>query len=130
MKIRIFLIIMAPCRSPMVMDFKSAAFLVPDIECKGCVFHWGQVVWRKAQDLGLRQPYLEDNSMYIYVRKIMMIWVRNSGSLVARGYQNCCRATTIGDSSSPVVYHKIWVTDGLIISAGQVSETTQWLPLG
>ena len=56
--------------------------------------------------------------------------VRNSGSPVARGYQNCCRATTIGDSSSPVVYHKIWVTDGLIISAGQVSETTRWLPLG
>ena len=66
--------------------------------------------------------------MFVLLR--MYNRVRNSGSPVARGYQICCRATTIGDGSSPVVYHRIWVTDGLIISAGQVSETTQWLPLG
>ena len=66
----------------------------------------------------------QEQSMFVICR------VRNSGSPVAGGYQNCCRATTIGDSSGPVVYHKIWVTDGVIISAGQVSETTQWLPLG
>ena len=62
----------------------------------------------------------------------MGVCVYNTGFeiVVARGYQNCRRSTTIGDSSSLVVYHRIWVTDGLIISAGQVSEPTQWLPLG
>ena len=33
--------------------------------------------------------------------------VRNSGSPVARGYQNFARATEVGASGSPVVYPKV-----------------------
>ncbi len=41
-----------------VMDFektisKGIQFAFPDVEVKGCAFHWIQVVWRKVQDLGL-----------------------------------------------------------------------------
>ena len=63
-----------------VMDFdmaawRAAAHVMPEVECKGCAFHWGQAVWRKAQDIGLRQGYLEDNSTYTYVRKLMVFRV-------------------------------------------------------
>ena len=56
------------------------------------------------------------------------IRVRNSGrpglpELLLGYYKN---KSTIGDSSSLV----IWITDSLITSAGQVSETIQWFPLG
>ena len=61
-----------------MMDFemaawRAAAHMMPEVECKGCAFHWGQAVWRKAQDIGLRQGYLEDNSTYTYVRKLMAL---------------------------------------------------------
>ena len=60
------------------MDFERAAWraaasVMPQVECKGCAFHWGQAVWRKAQDIGLRQPYLDDNATYIFVRKLMAL---------------------------------------------------------
>ena len=58
------------------MDFERAAWrtadrVMPDIRCQGCVFHWGQAVWRKAQELGLRRAYLQDNATLMYVRKLM-----------------------------------------------------------
>ena len=30
-------------------------------------------MWRKAQDLGLRHAYLEDNATFMYVRKLMAL---------------------------------------------------------
>ena len=62
----------------LVMDFeraawRAAAHVMPQVERKGCVFHWGQAVWRKAQDVGLRQAYLDDNTTHIFIRKLMAL---------------------------------------------------------
>ena len=44
-----------------VMDFEAAMWhavkdVFGDIQIKGCVFHWVQVIWRRVQLLGLQQP--------------------------------------------------------------------------
>ncbi|KAI0220396.1 hypothetical protein LSAT2_028071 [Lamellibrachia satsuma] len=67
-----------PAVAEIVMDFERAAWraadrVMPDIRCQGCAFHWGQAVWRKAQELGLRRVYLEDNATFMYVRKLMAL---------------------------------------------------------
>ena len=67
-----------PAVAEIVMDFERAAWraadrVMPDIRCQGCAFHWGQAVWRKAQELGLRRAYLEDNATFMYVRKLMAL---------------------------------------------------------
>ncbi|KAI0232988.1 hypothetical protein LSAT2_016769 [Lamellibrachia satsuma] len=64
-------------RDPVDLDFSmqeqhiADGFLQRDIH--GCAFHWGQAVWRKAQELGLRRAYLEDNATFMYVRKLMAL---------------------------------------------------------
>ena len=60
-----------------------------------------------------------------------IILVRNSGSpglpeLLSGYYKN---KSPIGDSSSSVVYHKIWITESLHTGAGEVSEYSV-VPLG
>lgn len=60
-----------PAVAEIVMDFERAAWraadhVMPDIRCQGCAFHWGQAVWRKAQELGLRRAYLEDNATFMH----------------------------------------------------------------
>ena len=60
------------------MDFeraawRAAAHVMPQVERMGCAFHWGQAVWRKAQDVGLRQAYLDDNTTHIFIRKLMAL---------------------------------------------------------
>lgn len=60
------------------VDFEKALWSVlrqvlPGVKIKGCVFHWTQALWRKIQELGLQQPYCNDQGTYIYLRKFMAL---------------------------------------------------------
>lgn len=63
---------MLPCHpvvKEMVMDFEKAAWsavakVLPNVHVHGCAFHWGQAVWRKTQNLGLRSLYLQDSQTF------------------------------------------------------------------
>ena len=52
---------------------KSVKGLFPGILHKGCLFHFGQCIWRKVQDFGLKKKYQEDTSFYLSVRKLVAL---------------------------------------------------------
>ena len=39
----------------------------PEVEVKGCVFHWSQSVWRHVQGLGLAPAYMEKRDVWEYI---------------------------------------------------------------
>ena len=48
-----------PVAERLVADFEDGLWrtvktVFPDIHIQGCVFHWGQAVWRYVQELGLQ----------------------------------------------------------------------------
>lgn len=60
------------------MDFEKAAWgavasILPDVHVQGCAFHWGQAVWRKVQNIGLRSKYLQDAQTFKYIRRLMAL---------------------------------------------------------
>ena len=62
-----------PAVQELVMDFERAAWsaaskVVLHVHCQGCAFHWGQAVWRKTQELGLRRAYLNDSDTFNFLR--------------------------------------------------------------
>ena len=61
-----------------VCDFEPApikAFrlLFPQIEIGYCLFHFGQIVWRKIQDLGLSKKYKSCSVFKSYIRMFMCV---------------------------------------------------------
>ena len=45
----------------------------PNSLVKGCAFHFGQAVWRKVQELGLRTTYSKRGPEYRYIRSLMAL---------------------------------------------------------
>lgn len=45
----------------------------PNTIIKGCAFHFGQAVWRKVQELGLRTTYSKRGPEYRYIRSLMAL---------------------------------------------------------
>jgi hypothetical protein len=69
-----------PSLEPTVLmtDFEMAAInsaktAFPDIQTKGCYFHLGQSLWRKVQDLGLREIYLNNVEVRIATKMLLAL---------------------------------------------------------
>ncbi|XP_066274964.1 uncharacterized protein [Branchiostoma lanceolatum] len=70
-----------PTRAEMVecvLDFEMGMWQAlplafPDVQIKGCVFHWCQTVWKKAQKLGLQVSYSEDEQVHRWLRRLLAL---------------------------------------------------------
>ena len=61
-----------------VVDFEIGLWqalrhVLPNATIKGCSFHWGQAVWRKCQLIGLQGPYNDEESVKVFIRKILAL---------------------------------------------------------
>lgn len=55
------------------IDFEKAAInglrnVYPDVEIKGCNFHYNQAIWRKVQEIGLVAEYKNDTNIRQHIR--------------------------------------------------------------
>lgn len=62
----------------LVADFensfwRAARSVFPDVNIKGCSFHWRQAVWRKADSLGLRVPYMTSGVINSYIKELLAL---------------------------------------------------------
>ena len=60
------------------MDYELASWkafweALPGVHLQGCYFHWSQCIWRKMQEVGLQAPYLSDNDLARFVRRIFVL---------------------------------------------------------
>jgi len=61
-----------------VADFESAAWqalrvVLPNVELRGCLFHFTQAVYRKIQELGLTNAYMHDNGTKTLCKQLMSL---------------------------------------------------------
>ena len=68
----------APKVKRAVLDFENAlwqalAAIIPQVERKGCAFHFSQAVWRKAQNIGLQPAYNADVGTNRLIRRILAL---------------------------------------------------------
>ncbi|CAM4830841.1 unnamed protein product [Rotaria magnacalcarata] len=52
---------------------KSINSLFPNIVHKGCLFHFGQCIWRQIQSHGLQKKYQEDKSFHLGIKKLIAL---------------------------------------------------------
>ncbi|XP_076047284.1 uncharacterized protein LOC143028802 [Oratosquilla oratoria] len=60
----------------LVIDFEIAMWtafprLFLGVKITGCLFHWTQSVWRKAQEIGLQHAFIKDNAVHGFIKKLM-----------------------------------------------------------
>lgn len=59
-------------------DFERAAQnaiiqVFPNVTVKGCLFHYGQCIWRKIQEYGLQLLYTEDENIRFSIEKLIAL---------------------------------------------------------
>ncbi|CAF4368619.1 unnamed protein product [Rotaria sp. Silwood2] len=52
---------------------KSVKEMLPNVQHKGCLFHFGQAVWRQVQSKGLTTKYREDEYFRLNVKKLIAL---------------------------------------------------------
>ena len=62
----------------MMADFEKASQnavrqVFPTVQLVGCLFHLGQCLWRKVQDLHLANLYRDDENVRIYVKMLLAL---------------------------------------------------------
>jgi hypothetical protein len=67
-----------PSVSTVMLDFEAALWaalhvVMPNVQIRGCSFHWSQAVWRKVQELGLAAAYLQNNKTHKFIRRILCL---------------------------------------------------------
>ena len=67
-----------PSVREVMVDFERAAWraferVLPDVDIRGCWFHWAQAVFRKVKEIGLRQAYVHQGLVRDYIRELMAL---------------------------------------------------------
>ena len=74
-------------------DFEKSAinafeFCFPNIETKGCYFHYAQALYRKCCELGMKTMYHNDEEVRTWVKKMMALPLVHFGNLSIRTNNN------------------------------------------
>ncbi|XP_066268880.1 uncharacterized protein [Branchiostoma lanceolatum] len=61
-----------------VVDYEDTLWrvvpqLLPTVRMRGCSFHWKKVVWWHAQQCGLQKPYMEDERIHRWLRRLLAL---------------------------------------------------------
>lgn len=61
-----------------VLDFEASLWAalrqtLPNVQLRGCHFHWTQAIWRKVQELGLAVSYQKDAKTQKFIRRLFCL---------------------------------------------------------
>ncbi|XP_069101592.1 uncharacterized protein [Argopecten irradians] len=62
----------------LVADFEKATWAaarvtITGVVIRGCNFHWNQAIWRKVQEVGLQEEYMQKTDVYTTIRRVMAL---------------------------------------------------------
>ena len=74
----------------------------------GCLFHFGQCLWRQIQSLGLQTKYTNDDKFRVNVKKLMgLAFVPVSD--VIKGYSSIMKDFDAEDNDLLNYFERVWV---------------------
>ncbi|CAF1091814.1 unnamed protein product [Rotaria sordida] len=87
---------------------KSTKAVFPDAIQIGCLFHFGQCLWRELQLLGLQKKYIDDDKFRINVKKLMSLAFVPVNDVI-KGYSLIINDFDAEDYDLLNYFERVWV---------------------